>query len=480
MLNSDKKQIIDQIIASFTKEEQLWASGYLAGSAGGVPNLETASAQINKKITILYVTETGNSKFVAGEIAKKLKSSGATIKLKSSQQYRLNDFAKEKDVIIIASTHGEGEIPESGKKFFDHINQNELNLKDLNYFVIALGDTNYPLFCQAGKDIDSRLEKLGAKRVADRVDLDLDFEDHIATLQDNSLKAFGGEVATPNIAAVKANKSTKNEFSGEIISNINLNDIGSNKETRHIEIATDDELNYEPGDSIGILLGNDELKIEGKITPRLYSIASSVNEHGNEVHLTVSVLRYLDKDGNEVEGLFSGYLAKMTEGQKIKFYISRNRQFKLPQDDKNIIMVGPGTGIAPFRSFVAERNYRDAAGKNWLFFGEQHFVSDFLYQSEWQDHLSSGILTKMDVAFSRDQDQKIYVQDRIKENGQELYNWLEEGAYFYICGDKENMAKDVENALLEVIAKYGNKDNEQAQEYLNNMIENDRYLKDVY
>lgn len=477
MLDDNKKQIVDQILASFSKEEVIWTSGYLAGAAGGQAQAST-QLKVAQNITILYVTETGNSKFLSGEIAKKLKSQGVAVKMKSSQQYRLNDFVKEKNVIIVASTHGEGEIPASGKEFFDYITQNDLNLKELNYAVIALGDTNYPLFCQAGKDIDKRLEELGATRAGQRMDLDLNFEDSIEDIKNFALNSFADgapiQVSSPKKAA------TKSEYEGEIVSNINLNDIDSSKETYHIEIAVDDELHYEPGDSIGILLSNEALGVEGAITPRLYSIASSVNEHGNEVHLTVSLLRYKDDNGREVEGLFSGYLSRLKEGDSIKFYISKNRQFKLPADDKDIIMVGPGTGIAPFRAFVGERNYRSASGKNWLFFGERNFRSDFLYQSEWQDYLASGLLTKIDVAFSRDQEQKIYVQDRIRENAKELYQWLENGAYFYICGDKDNMAKDVENCLIDVIATQGQKTKEQAEEYLSKLVQEDRYLKDVY
>lgn len=483
MLNNEKQQILNQIIGSFSKDEIIWSSGYLAGVTSGgqiTTGTTSASSNIAKEITILFVTETGNAKFLAGEISKKLKAKGAKIKLKSSQQYRLNDFAKEKNLIVIASTHGDGEIPESGKKFFDHIHENEFDLNKLNYFVIALGDSSYPLFCQAGKDIDARLEKLQAKKAGDRIDIDLDFEDHLENIFAKVTNAFsdGEVVATPALSNTP--KAGKSEYEGEILTNINLNDDGSTKETYHIEIATDDELAYEPGDSVGILLDEETLGVEGPITPRLYSIASSVNEHGNEVHLTVSLLKYKDKDGKEVTGLFSGFLSKLKAGDKVKFYISKNRQFKLPADDKDIIMVGPGTGIAPFRSFIAERNYRGSEGKNWLFFGERNFQSDFLYQSEWQDHVSSGLLTKIDVAFSRDQENKIYVQDRIKENAKEIYEWLSSGAYFYICGDKENMAKDVENTLLQIIEKEGKKTAEEAKEYLANLQEEDRYLKDVY
>lgn len=479
MLETNKKIALDQLVASFSKEELIWSSGYLLGLKTDLASNIIQDSKI-KDLTILYITETGNSKFLALELTKKLKSQGANIKLKSVDQYRLNDFAKEKNLILIASTHGEGEIPDSGKKFYDHITQNDLNLSQLHYSVIALGDSNYPLFCQSGKDIETRLNILKAQRLTARIDLDLDFEDSIENIFSQISAAFAGEEApkTPTI------KSSKKDFTGEIISNVNLNDNaikGSEKETRHIEISVEDgALHYEPGDSIGILFDNEEVQIEGKITPRLYSIASSLNEHGNEIHLTVSVLRYLDKNGQIIEGLFSGHLATLTPGSKIKFYISRNRHFKLPADDKNIIMVGPGTGIAPFRSFIAERNYRLASGKSWLFFGDRNAQSDFLYQSEWQDHLSSGILSKMDVAFSRDQEEKIYVQNRIQENAAEIFEWLENGAYFYICGDKEKMATDVENKLLEIIKSQGNKNNDEAKSYLDKLLKEERYLKDVY
>ncbi len=500
MLNNDKKQILDQILASFSKEEIAWSSGYLSGFVTNGATENKAVKAIHN-LTILYVSETGNAKFLAGEINKKLKAFGINAKLKAVEQYRLTDFAKEHNLVLITSTHGDGEIPEAGKKFYQYLAENPLDLSKLKFLVIALGDRNYPLFCEAGKIFENKLEALKATKINDRIELDLDFENSIPQIFNVITSTFSGEKVENNAAKIT---STHSNFSGTVITNVNLNDVGSTKQTHHIEIASDnDEINYEPGDSVGILLGNDELKIEGdlqplalplatssqtqnlplnkgKLTPRLYSIASSRNEHGNEVHLTVSLLKYFDDQGNEVEGLFSGYLSRLKAGDKINFYISRNRNFKLPEDEKDIIMVGPGTGIAPFRSFIAERNYRNSTGKNWLFFGERNFQSDFLYQSEWQDHLTSGVLTNLSVAFSRDQKEKIYVQDRIKENAQQLYQWLENGAYFYVCGDKENMARDVENTLLSVIESEGKKSPESARKYLHDLSNEGRYAKDVY
>ena len=481
MINLEKQKILNQIIADFSKEEIAFSGGFLSGylrndSADNLVNNIKSSLD---DLTIIYISETGNAKFLAGEIAKKLKEQKVKIKLKSIEQYRFADLAKEENLVIIASTHGEGEVPENGQEFFNFLTETKPKLEKLEYFAIGLGDKNYPLFCQAIKDIDQNLENLGGKKLADNFELDLDFEDFIPEILEQINIAFSkeSEKETP-ISLTK--KTSKNEFLGEVLSNINLNDIGSSKETHHLEIRSEDEIDFEPGDSIGILLSGNELNIEGAITPRLYSIASSKDEHDGEVHLTVSLAKHVDENGEEGEGLFSGYLSKLKAGDQIKFYISKNRNFKLPAADKNIIMVGPGTGIAPFRSFLAQRNYENADGKNWLFFGERNFQTDFLYQIEWQEYLNSELLTKMDVAFSRDQEEKIYVQDLIKENSKEIYQWLENGAYFYICGDKEKMAKDVENTLLDLIKEQGNKSQDQAKEYLTSLEEKGRFLKDTY
>jgi sulfite reductase (NADPH) flavoprotein alpha-component len=476
MLNKELQTILDQFITSSNKDEQIWASGFLSGAAGGASSSTQIDASgLVDKLTILYVTETGNSKFIASELNKSLKEKSVNVKLKASNQYRLPDLAKEKNVVFIISTHGEGEMPEPGKKFWEFVKNENLKLDGLNYFVIALGDTNYPLFCQAGKDLEARLDEQGAKSQGQRIDLNLDFEDHLEEIKAKVFEAFGASVS--GTVSVTKKATNKASYEGEILTNIVLNDIGSVKETRHIEIRVEDEIDYEPGDSIGILMLDDKGE---KVTPRLYSIASSVNETEVEVHLTVSVLKYTDENGKEVEGLCSNFLASLQEGGKVNLYVSKNRQFKLPADDKSVIMVGPGTGIAPFRGFMAERNFRSAQGKIWLFFGECNFSKDFYYQTEWQDHLDSGLLTNIDVAFSRDQKEKIYVQSRIDEQCEELFNWLVSGAYFYVCGDKEKMAKDVENSLLNVIEKHGKKNKQQAGEYLDKLRDEDRYLLDVY
>jgi len=217
-----------------------------------------------------------------------------------------------------------------------------------------------------------------------------------------------------------------------------------------------------------------------KLTPRLYSIASAMAEVEEEVHLTVAVVDY-EAFGHNHQGAASSYLGhRLEEDSQVRVFVEHNDNFRLPSTDKSVIMIGPGTGIAPFRSFLQQRDNDEATGENWLFFGNQNFTDDFLYQTELQDFQERGVLNRIDLAFSRDQADKVYVQQRIVEQGQDVYQWLENGASLYICGDGSKMAKDVHDALLEVIQTHGNKSLEQANEYLINLRDTKRYQKDVY
>ena len=200
------------------------------------------------------------------------------------------------------------------------------------------------------------------------------------------------------------------------------------------------------------------------------------------MHLTVGVVRYPQADGTVRSGGASSFLAdRLAEGSEVRVFVEHNDNFRLPEDGNTpVIMVGPGTGIAPFRAFIQQRDADGASGKHWLFFGNPHFTQDFLYQVEWQKYVKSGLLSKIDLAFSRDQAQKIYVQDRLREQGAEVYAWLEQGAHFYVCGDANRMAKDVQEALIDIIAQHGNKDREAAEEYLNELRRAKRYQRDVY
>ena len=218
-----------------------------------------------------------------------------------------------------------------------------------------------------------------------------------------------------------------------------------------------------------------------KLPPRLYSIASSPLAHPDEVHLTIAAVRY-ESNGRKRKGVASTYLADSAKpGENVSIFVQPNKNFRLPADGHTpVIMVGPGTGVAPFRSFVEHRAALGSTGRNWLFFGDQHYLYDFLYQLEWQDHLKSGALTKLDVAFSRDQPEKIYVQDRIIANAAEVFAWLEEGAHFYVCGDASRMAHDVHEALISVVEFQAGISRTEAEAYVENLKKTKRYQRDVY
>jgi len=274
---------------------------------------------------------------------------------------------------------------------------------------------------------------------------------------------------------------------GEWFARQNIRGLGRNT-LEKLEKLLNIQIEAEKTDLIDILKQNTVLKkidledlteVLSPIAPRLYSISSSKAAHDGEIHLTVA----LDKFEVEKElrtGLASQFLTAYPLHTEIEFYIHKNPKFRLPAEDKDIIMIGPGTGIAPFRSFLAERNHQGAEGKNWLFFGGQHFVSDFYYQIEVQEWFGSGLLTKLDTAFSRDQAYKVYVQDRIRQKAQEFNKWLENGAYLYICGQKSPMSQDVEQAIVEVIAQERNISLEAAKQVLEELENAGRYQKDVY
>ena len=581
MLAEHKLKLLQDLVRSSTKEELVWINGFLAGvlmNCHDQPALAstapaTASAPVAapvsdkpavSKITIAYGTESGNSKKLATDLATKAKKSGINAKVVSLDQYRLNDLSKEEYFFTIISTQGEGEPPATAKKFYDHIHQNGFKLNQLKFGVLALGDTSYPLFCKAGEDVDQQLQKLGGQRIVSLTKCDTDYQGDAEGWFSQVLHSLTSTTSSNGSASVGsvvvAKKPTgKKTYTGNIITNINLNDRDSNKQTHHIEIVAD-ELEYQPGDSIGIVPENapavvdsiialtgidakktvsfrneshtviellknklniaylpervvkqyaaivkqdipetkisllDLLKIYPvnnasqfeevigilePITPRLYSISSSPQAHGGEVHVTVARDNF-KMNGEVKHGLCSNFLAELRVESALEFYVHKNNQFRLPAPDKDVIMIGPGTGIAPFRSFIAERDAAGATGRNWLFFGDQHFTSDFLYQTEIQNWMQTGVLTKVNVAFSRDQASKIYVQHKMLENSAAFYDWLKNGAYVYICGAKEPMSVDVEYTILQIIERFGHKSSTEAIEYLNQLKEEGRFLKDVY
>ncbi|MDX8568482.1 flavodoxin domain-containing protein [Elizabethkingia sp. HX XZB] len=568
MLSETKLKVLKEISSGFSRDEAIWASGYLAGLAGisaavaDLPPQQTTHTTAVKKITLVYGTETGNSKKLATELAGVAKKKGIQVKLGDLSQYKPKDLAKEEYFFVVISTQGEGEPPILAKKFYEYIHENELNLSNIKFGVLALGDSTYPQFCKTGEDVDTRFEVLGAERIIPLKRCDIDYEEDAHRWLDHIFEAVQNKAASPSqgTAAPKASSGRK-KYQGKVSAIINLNDITSDKETYHIEIETEEPIAYRPGDALGVIPFNpksvvkeiigltgiepekqiqtarvnasaeellhqhlnisyllkttvaqyaqitghdipetrlslldllriypvknaeefeDVIKALTVQAPRLYSVSSSPEAHGDsEIHITVAKSEFLINDKKQ-NGLCSGFLSEFEEDGAIEFYIQEAKHFKLPETAKDVIMIGPGTGIAPFRSFLWERDATGAEGRNWLFFGDWSFVSDFLYQSEFQDFLKTGALTNLDLAFSRDTAEKVYVQHRLQQKSSEVFQWLEGGASVYVCGAKEPMSKDVEETLLGIIQHEGKRNEEEAKNYLEELELSGRYAKDVY
>lgn len=595
--NQEQAELLNRLLPTLTESQKIWLSGYLsaqsvsaqetAGAPAAAVSAEAPAPAVSKEVTVLYGSQTGNAQGLAENAGKQLEQSGFQVTVSSMSDFKPNQLKKVNNLLIVVSTHGEGEPPDNALSFHEFLHGRRApKLEDLRFSVLALGDSSYEFFCQTGKEFDQRLEELGGKRISPRVDCDLDYDEPAAEWLEGVLKGLneaGGGSAAPAPAAAsqtgESSYSRTNPFRAEVLENLNLNGRGSNKETRHVELSLEGSgLTYEPGDSLGVypendpelvelllkemnwdpeeivtlnkqgdvrplkealishyeitvltkplleqaaqLTGNDEFRellapgneenvkayIEGrdlldlvrdygpfsvsaqefvsilrKMPARLYSIASSLSANPDEVHLTIGAVRY-DAHGRERKGVCSILCAeRLQPGDTLPVYVQHNQNFKLPKDPETpIIMVGPGTGVAPFRSFMQEREETGAEGKAWMFFGDQHFVTDFLYQTEWQNWLKDGVLTKMDVAFSRDTEEKVYVQHRMLEHSAELFEWLQEGAAVYICGDEKHMAHDVHHTLLEIIEKEGNMSREEAEAYLADMQQQKRYQRDVY
>lgn len=593
-------KLLNQLLPNLTEAQQIWLSGYFSGAlqikeysnpSGNIAVQEASVAEtevITKEVTILYGSQTGNGQGLAESLTKKLQDEEYQVTLSSMGDFKARKLSEIKNLLLIISTHGEGDPPDNAIQFHEFLHGKRApRLEELKYSVLSLGDSSYEFFCQTGKDFDERLQGLGAKELTPRVDCDLDFDEPAAEWftrvlfklneQQGSASAGTSQPISRSISPEQTEYSRTNPFKAEILENINLNGRGSNKETRHLELSLEgSNLHFEAGDSLGIypennpelvdaliaemewtpedpvpvnkqgvfrslrealisdfeitvltkplmkkiaeLTSNAELEklvdqkeqlddyidsrdlldlvkdfslsqidqtefvgILRKIPARLYSIASSLQAAPDEVHVTIGTVRY-ESHGRSRLGVCSGECAfRLEEGDTVPVYIQRNDNFKLPENpDTPIIMIGPGTGIAPFRSFMQEREEIEAKGKTWLFFGEQHYRTDFLYQVEWQQWLKEGVLTKMDVAFSRDTDEKVYVQHKMLEKSKEIYEWLEDGAVIYVCGDEKHMAADVQKTLIKIIEEEGGLSVEEATNYLANLQQQKRYQRDVY
>lgn len=584
---------LEALARSLSREQALWISGYfsgLAGSgmAGGAQPAPVADAPAPPVVTILYGSETGNSTGIARNLAERLRQGGLEARLSDMDAYKTRQLKDERFLLVIASTHGEGDPPQSALNFFELIEGRKApKLPDLKYSVLALGDSTYEKFCEAGKRLDRRLEELGATRLAPRIDCDVDFDapaaQWIDTIQPLLPKkpARPGQGAVLSIVTAPAPAATpafdkRHPFAAPVLENLVLTGRGSSKETRHVELSlADSGLSYEPGDALGVMPSNDpevvaailagtglsgDTPVTGKngetrlaealaaefeivtatprfleswaklsgavelhrlaephnaaersaflhnhhvrdilraypvpgvgaadllaglrpLQPRLYSIASSLAAAPDEAHLTIATVRY-ELHGEPRAGVASGHIAARAEPDAtLPVYVQANPHFRLPADDAPMVMIGAGTGVAPYRAFLQEREARGATGKSWLFFGERNFRSDFLYQVEWQAWLADGLLSRMDVAFSRDGAQKRYVQHKILEQAAELFAWLQEGAHLYVCGDAAGMAPDVHAALAAVLRDQGGLGPEAAEDYLRNLQRSHRYQRDVY
>lgn len=578
---------VRRLVARLDANQRAWLSGYLLGTLDTAAGVDTAAEPAAAPTaTIVYGSQTGNCETVAKRLGEALAAAGVSSVTLDMLDCRKLDLDQARHLLVIVSTHGEGDPPDRARPLYDLLHGRKApKLATLKYSVLALGDSSYEQFCAAGRRFDAQLEALGAQRLHDRVECDVDFQENANRWIDavvSRLASVRSDVTRPSShtrpsATVATAYTRKNPWQAPVLENIRLTGRDSSKDVRHIELSTDGAgIHYEAGDALGVvprnpeaevsallehlpfdaesavevngasmslrtaltdhldigplnrsvfekyatlteqrdlselmredarqrlealLYGRDLLDLVGEhpphaieaaqfvrilrpLAPRLYSIASSPHASPDEVHLTVRIVTYQSR-GRTRGGVVSAALAGATQADaKIAVYPHRNPAFRLPADpNAPIIMIGPGTGVAPFRAFVAEREALGARGRNWLLFGDRTLRNDFLYQTEWLDWRKRGVLHRLDVAFSRDGHEKVYVQHRIREHGAMLYAWLREGAHVYVCGDAQQMAPDVDAALRQAIRTHGALGDEQIDEFMLNLQRERRYQRDVY
>ncbi|MDW3990693.1 assimilatory sulfite reductase (NADPH) flavoprotein subunit [Staphylococcus saprophyticus] len=615
--NEEQLALINQLLPMLTPEQQHWLSGYLLNPAttsvsdnktdiqeneAGITETETSTStdqSVSEPVSastepldvhVLYGTETGNAEEIAETFETKLKSQNLNVHLWDMDDFPRDSLPEVEHLFIICSTQGVGEPPINALDLYDYLHGDDApQLDQVNFAVLALGDQDFPDFCQAGKDFDHILGQLGANRVADRVDCDFDYEETAEQWITNMIELLTQASSNTNeetpsvenedvtIEEPQAPYSKSNPFQAEVLKNTILTQPEASREVRHLEISLEGYREaYEPGDSLVVIPQNDPVLVNQlidalnwdaetpiqmndsdsmrslkealthdfeiakltpvlmknaaellgnpmlnaniqksewvqnyiygkdvidlirdftpvalepnmlpqllrKLPPREYSIASSNKVNPNSVHITVRVVKY-EAHRRERFGVCSVQLADRTSvGDKLPVYLKKNPNFKFPYDTETpIIMIGAGTGIAPYRAYLQERAYLNLKGEQWLIFGNQNYHHDFLYKDDLEQWLEEGVLSKLDLAFSRETENKIYVQHRIEENSAEFYKWIQAGATIYLCGNKDEMASGVHESLIKVLIKEGNLDETEAEAYLTEMIKNQRYQRDVY
>jgi sulfite reductase (NADPH) flavoprotein alpha-component len=564
MLAAPKLKTIIDLVQNSSKEELIWINGYIAGIIQQDTKEEATlpASNVKPKLTIVYGTETGNAKQLATQFAGLAKQKKCLVKLVGLDQYTPKDLEKESLLVVVISTQGDGEPPAAALSFYEYLHQKPINLNHLQYAVLGLGDSSYPLFCKTGEDVDIQLNRLGAKRVHELAKCDVDYETDannwfnglIEKLLTNNFPASNNAVSK-NVAIVS--KATKQTYSGLIDKKIVLNDKGSCKQTFHIEIAAD-SVDYQPGDSIGVYPENPAhnvseilhllqvhpekkilykdafyaintllskklniLNLSEKIikkyatlteqdipetrmdlldllkiyplkmpfqlepiiallqaqSPRLYTIASSPIANENAIHLTVNLEKFYINEA-EKYGLCSHYLSEMSLQSPIHFFVQKNKRFKLPQDDVPIIMIAHGTGIAPFRSFLLQRDNAGAEGKNWLIFEEDNFTTDFLYQTEIQDWYATGHIHQLHLCFQRNVMQPATLVEKLQHHAATFMQWIEQGAYVFVSGEKDFTGAKLDEAIIDMMATSGKYSN--AVAFFQQLKNEGRFVKEVY
>jgi len=602
-LDPERTELLLRVVDGLDPPTLQWLSGFAAGvaheralarpaglaaavPAGGPATAPVARAEATARLTIVYGSQTGNSKRIAERLGRAAEAAGLAARVYASGNYPLKDLARERLLVVVVSTQGDGDPPDDARGFMEYIaSRRAPRLEQLSFSVLALGDSSYPKYCETGRQVDERLAALGAKRLVDRVDCDVDYETLAAPWLERVVNGAREEIGGQVIATVtrlrpaspEPQYSREQPFAAEVIANQAITGRGATRAVRHLEISlAGSGLTYAPGDALGVwhenppavvhevlqalrLDAEQSVEIDGAVkpvrdwlatsreltrltrpflalqagrsqdaalaavlqpgqeaalrhtlkdlqvvdvlqrypaewdakafvqalrplAPRLYSIASSMAAVGEEAHLAVALIDY-ELERKRRVGAASAHLASLTgEQAQVRVFVEPNERFRLPADpSRDVIMIGPGTGVAPFRGFLQHRAALGATGRNWLFFGARHFQSEFLYQAEWQDAVKKGVLSRLDLAFSRDRSiAREYVQDRLRRVGRDLYAWLEGGASLYVCGDAEKMAPDVNAALVDVIAEHGGKSREDADAYLRGLADDRRYLRDIY